>query len=131
MCSTLFLSFTFSSEVGHLVYVLYRCSKHSRCHCFVEFFLNSFLGDFSFQDKVSPTVPVYNCDYSPITTSTLFDLGKKVMEVAPPHNAIWTLAILFTNNQHIFLILHLLLHVLPGLFIDFLLRILKPTSKLR
>jgi len=86
---------------------------------------------FSFKDEVSPTVPVYNLDYAPISAGPFHDAGQEALKITACHNALWSPVFFMTNDRYVFLALHLLLHVLPGMLFDTILILSRAPTKVR
>lgn len=63
-------------------------------------------------------VPVYNTRYQGLDTAFLKRMCLKMGESKPLRGALWTPHMYIIPNPTLFLIMHLLVHVLPGLFID-------------
>ncbi|XP_029156038.1 fatty acyl-CoA reductase 1-like [Nylanderia fulva] len=74
------------------------------------------------------TIHVYNCsghDVKGINIKHLIELGFKLAEEVPLENIIWSPGITTTNSRLFYYLVVLIMHILPALFIDSILKLFR------
>ncbi|XP_032668844.1 fatty acyl-CoA reductase 1-like isoform X1 [Odontomachus brunneus] len=72
------------------------------------------------------TVHVYNCSANNIKQMTIEEiqkLGFEIFQEFPPDRMIWSPTVTFTNRRWLYYILMMLLHFLPSIFVDGVLKL--------